>query len=123
MPGISPKMWRLSSWDSVQDTDLYQPRYPYLPNFCQPDNIDIPSIYLYKVGFPTISLTPEEIDLFECDPHELFYHHRYPFYNFYNPFSTAITLITDLVKHLGKDFTQGLIGNPMEILICYTCST
>ena len=74
---------------------------------------------LYKVGLPTVCLTPEYIDMFYCDPHEFMHHHNSPLPDFYKPWMTAITIITDLVKHHGKGFTQGLIGNLMDILSRY----
>ena len=31
---------------------------------------------LDKFGFPTICLTPEDIDMFECNPHEFVHHQK-----------------------------------------------
>ena len=54
---------------------------------------------IYKVSPPTVRLTPEDIDLFECEPHELVHHQNSPLAEFYHPRMTDITLINDLVKY------------------------
>jgi len=77
---------------------------------------------LYKVCFPTVCLTPEDTDLFECDPHEFVHRQNSPLADFYDPRMSAITLVTDLVKHRGKDITQGLLGFLTEILSRYAAA-
>eukprot|EP00566_Odontella_aurita_P002311 CAMPEP_0113571984 /NCGR_PEP_ID=MMETSP0015_2-20120614/25852_1 /TAXON_ID=2838 /ORGANISM="Odontella" /LENGTH=1096 /DNA_ID=CAMNT_0000474985 /DNA_START=725 /DNA_END=4015 /DNA_ORIENTATION=+ /assembly_acc=CAM_ASM_000160 len=74
---------------------------------------------LYKVCFPTVCLTPDDVELFECDPHEFVHRQNSPLADFYDPRMSAITLVTDLVKHRGKDVTQGLLGFLTEILHRY----
>ena len=74
---------------------------------------------LYKVCFPTLCLTAEDIELFEGDPHEFVHRQNSPLADFYDPRMSAITLITDLVKHRGKDVTQPLLGFLTEILHRY----
>ena len=66
------------------------------------------NLLLYKVGFPTVCLNPEDIDLLHCDPHELLHHHNSLLAVFYNPQMTANTLVTDLIKHHGNYVTQVL---------------
>ena len=77
---------------------------------------------LFKAPPPTVCLTPKEIDLFECDPHEFMHHKNYMLANFYSPMMTSITLITDLIKHCGKDTIKGLLGFLTDIMSCYDCS-
>ena len=77
---------------------------------------------LYKVGLLTVWLSPEDINLFECDPHEFENHNKSLIDDFYNPQMTAITLATDLDKQRGKDVTQDLLGNIMDIMIQYAWS-
>jgi len=74
---------------------------------------------LYKVCFPTVCLAPDDVELFECDPHEFVHRQSSPLADFYDPRMSAITLVTDLVKHRGKDVTQGLLGFLTEILHRY----
>ena len=78
---------------------------------------------IYKICFPAVCLTPEGIALFDCDPHELVHYQNYLIYDFYDPRMTAITLITDLVKHCGKEVTQVLLGFLIYIMIHYVCSS
>ena len=73
----------------------------------------------HKDCLPTINLTPEDIDMFECDPHEFVHHINSPLTKFYNPWMSSMTLVTDLVKHCGKYTTQNLIGFLMEIMSFY----
>ena len=73
---------------------------------------------IYKFFF-AVCLTTEDIDIFGCDPREFMHHQKSPLAKFCNPWMTAITLITDLVNHCGKDNIQGLFGNLMEILSLY----
>lgn len=74
---------------------------------------------LYKVCFPTICLTQEDIEIFENDPHEFVHRQNSPLADFYDPRMSAITLITDLVKHRGQDVTQNLLTNMTEHLNRY----
>ena len=67
-------------------------------------------------------LTPKDIDLFYCDPHDFVKHQNFPLVNFYNPRVTAVTLFNELVKHHSKDVNQGLIGYLTDILSLYACS-
>mmetsp|Transcript_108 Transcript_108/g.167 ORF Transcript_108/g.167 Transcript_108/m.167 type:complete len:1061 (-) Transcript_108:259-3441(-) len=77
---------------------------------------------LYKVCFPTICLTQEDIELFENDPHEFVHLQNSPLADFYDPRLSAITLVTDLVKHRGQDVTQPLLGFMTEILHRYNAA-
>jgi hypothetical protein len=54
---------------------------------------------LYQVCFPTMCLTPEDISVFENDPVEYVHKASSPLADFYDPRMSAITLVTDLVKH------------------------
>ncbi len=74
---------------------------------------------MYQVCFPTMCLTPDDIDLFENDPHEFTRRQNSPMADFYDPRLSAITLITDLVKHRGRDVTQPLLGKMTEIVQRY----
>ena len=60
---------------------------------------------LLKVCFLTVSLTPEDRDMFEFDHHEFVHQQNSPLADFYGPQITAVTLITYLVKHHTKDVT------------------
>ena len=77
---------------------------------------------LYQVCFPTICLTPEDIEIFENDPHEFVHRQNSPLADFYDPRMSAITLVTDLVKHRGQDVTQNLLGRMTEILQRYNAN-
>ena len=111
-------MWRLSSYDccAILSTYDYQEgsiltTLSIFASIFEP-TIDIAPTYkmlklhtkllTYKACFPTINLTPEDIDMFECDPHEFVHHINSPLTKFYNPWMSSMTLITDLVKHCGK---------------------
>ncbi|OEU08820.1 ARM repeat-containing protein, partial [Fragilariopsis cylindrus CCMP1102] len=74
---------------------------------------------LYQVCFPTMCLTEEDVDVFENDPHEFVHRQNSPLADFYDPRMSAITLVTDLVKHRGQDVTQPLLGRMTEILKRY----
>jgi hypothetical protein len=74
---------------------------------------------LYQVCFPTMCLTQEDIENFENDPHEFVHRQNSPLADFYDPRMSAITLVTDLVKHRGQDVTQNLLGRMTEILQRY----
>lgn len=77
---------------------------------------------LYQVCFPTMCLTEEDVDIFENDPHEFVHRQNSPLADFYDPRMSAITLVTDLVKHRGQDVTQTLLGRMTEILQRYSAS-
>eukprot|EP00957_Ditylum_brightwellii_P057061 4324632-Ditylum_brightwellii.AAC.1 len=77
---------------------------------------------LYKVCFPTMCLTAEDIEQFENDPHEFVHKQNSPLADFYDPRMSAITLVTDLVKHRGKDVTQPLLSFLTEIIQRYGSS-
>ncbi|KAG7344305.1 Importin-beta N-terminal domain containing protein [Nitzschia inconspicua] len=77
---------------------------------------------LYQVCFPTMCLTEEDIELFENDPHEFVHRQNSPLADFYDPRMSAITLVTDLVKHRGQDVTLNLLGRMTEILKRYGSS-
>lgn len=74
---------------------------------------------LYQVCFPTMTLTQEDIELFENDPHEFVHRQNSPLADFYDPRMSAITLLTDLVKHRGQDVTQNLLSRMTGILQQY----
>lgn len=77
---------------------------------------------LYKVCFPTMCLTPEDIEVFENDPHEFVHRQNSALADFYDPRMSAITVITDLVKHRGQDITAPLLGFMTEILHRYSAA-
>jgi hypothetical protein len=77
---------------------------------------------LYQVCFPTMCLTPEDIAVFENDPVEFVHKASSPLADFYDPRMSAITLVTDLVKHRGQDVTQNLLSRMNEILQRYTAA-
>jgi len=77
---------------------------------------------LYQVCFPTMCLTQDDIEIFENDPHEFVHRQNSPLADFYDPRMSAITLVTDLVKHRGQDVTQNLLGRMTEILQRYAAS-
>jgi hypothetical protein len=77
---------------------------------------------LYQVCFPTMCLTQEDIEIFENDPHEFVHRQNSPLADFYDPRMSAITLVTDLVKHRGQDVTQNLLGRMTEILQRYNAA-
>ena len=72
-----------------------------------------------RVIFPTVRLTPEVRDLFESDHNEFVHQKNSLLAKFYGPRMTAITLITDIFKHCGKDVTQSLLGLLTEIMSLY----
>lgn len=74
---------------------------------------------LYQVCFPTMCLNAEDIDCFENDPVEFVHKQNSPLADFYDPRMSAITLVTDLVKHRGQDVTQNLLGHMTGILHQY----
>lgn len=77
---------------------------------------------LYKVCFPTMCLTGEDIASFENDPHEFVHRQSSPLADFYDPRMAAITVVTDLVQHRGQDVTQPLLGFMTDILHRYTAA-
>mmetsp|Transcript_4901 Transcript_4901/g.7219 ORF Transcript_4901/g.7219 Transcript_4901/m.7219 type:complete len:1062 (+) Transcript_4901:138-3323(+) len=64
---------------------------------------------LYQVCFPAICLTDSDVDAFENDPHEFVRKENSILSDYYDPRISAINLITDLVKHRGRDVTQKLL--------------
>lgn len=77
---------------------------------------------LYQVCFPTMCLTPEDISVFENDPVEYVHKASSPLADFYDPRMSAITLVTDLVKHRGQDVTQNLLSRMTDIIQRYTAA-
>eukprot|EP00979_Chaetoceros_neogracilis_P016432 scaffold8025_cov188-Chaetoceros_neogracile.AAC.2 len=75
------------------------------------------------VCFPTICLSPEDIELFENDPHEFVHRQNSPLADFYDPRMSAITLITNIVKHRGKDVTPRLLAFLQDNLQRYATSS
>mmetsp|Transcript_6423 Transcript_6423/g.12103 ORF Transcript_6423/g.12103 Transcript_6423/m.12103 type:complete len:1045 (-) Transcript_6423:2118-5252(-) len=78
---------------------------------------------LYQVCFPTVCLTSDDIDLFENDPHEFVHRQNSPLADFYDPRMSAITLITNVVKHRGKDVIPRLLAFLQENLNRYMIAT
>ena len=74
---------------------------------------------LYEVCFPTICLSQKDIDLFENDPHEFIHKQSSPLTDFVDPRTTAITVVTHLVKHRGQDVVNGLMTFLNKILQDY----
>ncbi|KAL3779480.1 hypothetical protein HJC23_000039 [Cyclotella cryptica] len=74
---------------------------------------------LYKVCFPAMCLTEEDIQEFENDPHEFVHKQNSPLADFYDPRMSAITLVTSAVKYRPKDIMQPLLGFLTEILTRY----
>mmetsp|Transcript_2586 Transcript_2586/g.5551 ORF Transcript_2586/g.5551 Transcript_2586/m.5551 type:complete len:1070 (-) Transcript_2586:974-4183(-) len=77
---------------------------------------------LYKVCFPAMCLTEEDIDEFENDPHEFVHKQNSPLADFYDPRMSAITLVTSAVKYRGQDTMQPLLGFLTEILQRYNAT-
>lgn len=77
---------------------------------------------LYKVCFPTMCLTVDDVEVFENDPHEFVHRQNSPLADFYDPRMSAITVVTDLVKHRGQDITAPLLGFMTEILHRYSAA-
>ncbi|KAL9179851.1 hypothetical protein ACHAXT_007821 [Thalassiosira profunda] len=77
---------------------------------------------LYKVCFPAMCLTSEDIDEFENDPHEFVHKQNSPLADFYDPRMSAITLVTSAVKYRGQDTMQPLLGFLTEILQRYNAT-
>lgn len=74
---------------------------------------------LYQVCFPTMCLNQDDIDCFDNDPVEFVHKQNSPLADFYDPRMSAITLVTDLVKHRGQDVTQNLLRRMTEIIQRY----
>ena len=74
---------------------------------------------LYQVCFPTMCLQAADIECFENDPVEFVHKQNSPLADFYDPRMSAITLVTDLVKHRGQDVTHNLLGRMTAILHKY----
>lgn len=77
---------------------------------------------LYQVCFPTMCLGEDDIECFENDPVEFVHKQNSPLSDFYDPRMSAITLVTDLVKHRGQDVTQNLLSRMTEILHRYAAA-
>lgn len=77
---------------------------------------------LYKVCFPTMCLTVDDIEVFDNDPHEFVHRQNSPLADFYDPRMSAVTVVTDLVKHRGQDITAPLLGFMTEILHRYNAA-
>lgn len=77
---------------------------------------------LYKVCFPAMCLTEEDIDEFENDPHEFVHKQNSPLADFYDPRMSAITLVTSAVRYRGQDTMQPLLGFLTEILQRYNAT-
>lgn len=77
---------------------------------------------LYKVCFPAMCLTQEDIEEFENDPHEFVHKQNSPLADFYDPRMSAITLVTSAVKYRGQDTMQPLMGFLSEILQRYNAT-
>lgn len=77
---------------------------------------------LFQVCFPTMCLNREDVECFENDPVEFVQKQNSPLADFYDPRMSAITLVTDLVRHRGQDVTQRLLGRMTEILHRYQAS-
>ena len=71
---------------------------------------------LYKVCFPCMCLTQEDIEEFENDPHEFVHKQNSPLADFYDPRMSAITLVQSVVKHRGKENMQPFLAFLTEIL-------
>lgn len=77
---------------------------------------------LYKVCFPAMCLTEEDVEEFENDPHEFVRRQNSPLADFYDPRMSAITLVTSAVKYRGQDTMQPLLGFLTEILQRYNAT-
>lgn len=64
---------------------------------------------LYKVCFPTMCLTADDIDLFENDPHEFVHRQNSPMADYYDPRMTAISVMEGLVKYRGTEITENIL--------------
>jgi len=65
---------------------------------------------LYKVCFPAMCLTEEDIEEFENDPHEFVHKQNSPLSDFYDPRMSAITLVTSAVKYRGQGYDAASLG-------------
>jgi hypothetical protein len=65
---------------------------------------------LWKVCFPTICLSQDDLDLFENDPHEFIHKQNSVMNDFVDPRLTAITVIINLVKSRGQDVINGILS-------------
>jgi hypothetical protein len=75
---------------------------------------------LYKVCFPTICLTQEDIELYQNDPHEFIHKQNSPLNDFVDPRTTAVTVVNNLVRHRGQDVINGLMNFLNDILQNYS---
>jgi len=74
---------------------------------------------LYKVCFPTLCLSQLDVEMFESDPHEFVHRQNSLLADLYDPRIAAITLLTDLVRHRGKDVAHNLLAFLQDILHRY----
>ncbi len=74
---------------------------------------------LYKVCFPTICLSQDDIELFENDPHEFIHKQTSPIADFFDPRISATSVVNNLVKHRGQDVVNGLMNFLNEVLQSY----
>jgi hypothetical protein len=77
---------------------------------------------LYKVCFPCMCLTQDDIEEFENDPHEFVHKQNSPLADFYDPRMSAITLVQSVVKHRGKDNMQPFLAFLTQILQRYSAT-
>ena len=77
---------------------------------------------LYKVCFPVMCLTDEDIDEFENDPHEFVRKQNSPLADFYDPRMSAITLVSSAAKYRGQDTMQPLLVFLTEVLQRYNAT-
>jgi len=75
---------------------------------------------LFKVCFPSVCFTKEDIVLFDEDPHEFVHKQNSPMGEFYDPRLSAITVVDNLVKHRGQDVITGLLSFLNNILQNYS---
>ncbi len=78
---------------------------------------------LYKVCFPAMCLSDDDVEEFENDPHEFVRKQNSPLADFYDPRMSAIALVTSAVKYRGQDTMQPLLGFLTGILRRYGAAT
>jgi len=74
---------------------------------------------LFSVCFPTLCLQPDDLEIFEHDPHEFINKQNSPLLDFLDPRISAVTLVTDMVQHRGQDVTAPLLTYLTDILQKY----
>ena len=78
---------------------------------------------IYKVCLPTVCLTLDDIDLFECEPHEFMHHQNYLLANFYGPIlmpsSSSLIWLSTVVRTPPRVWLDSLwrLWSPMPALI------